>query len=615
MSEMENPLAVQQDGQACKQAVCLPNDEDKALIAKVKKSKQGAAFSRLWDGDISEFNGDAEQADIALCGMLAFWTQRDKERMDRLFRLSGLMRDAWDVVFAGSTYGQKTISDAISDCSCVYNPKEHFNRELDKITVTTPSGIMTLKDFHPEKNERYGWSDIGNGYLFADWYEGLARYVPERKKWFIYDGRMWRSDTGGLMAMELCKKLADALVLYALSLPDGDNRDAYRKFVEQWQKRSNRETILKDATGVHSAELSEFDANPMLFNCLNGTLNVQTLEFHKHTAKDMLSKIAGVYYRPSAKCERWERFIGEVMKNDADKALFLQKALGLALTGDTSHECFFILYGPKSRNGKGTCMETFMKLVGDYGKTTKPDTIAQRQTANGSGPSEDIARLAGTRFVNIAEPDKRLVLSAALVKTLTGNDTINARFLNENSFDYRPQFKLFINTNHLPAVTDVTLFNSGRVKVIPFERHFADSDRDTNLKGELSRPESLSGILNWCARGFQKIRETGFDEPESVLAATSQYKQDSDRISRFIADEMEKGQGFEVQTSAAYARYQQWCVTNGFREGSSKTFKADMENSVNIVRKRPCAGGENTTMILGYKLKEAEERPWSRAPL
>ncbi len=129
------------------------------------------------------------------------------------------------------------------------------------------------------------------------------------------------------------------------------------------------------------------------------------------------------------------------MEGDADKAVS-QKALGYALTGDTSHECFLILYGPKSRNGKGTCMETFMRLMGDYGRTAKPDTIAQKQTANGSGPSEDIARLAGARFVNIPEPDKRMNLSAALVKTLTGNDTITARFLNENSFEYRPQFKL-----------------------------------------------------------------------------------------------------------------------------------------------------------------------------
>lgn len=94
--------------------------------------------------------------------------------------------------------------------------------------------------------------------------------------------------------------------------------------------------------------------------------------------------------------------------------------------------------------------------------------------SSGSAPSEDVARLVGARFVNISEPDKKLVLSAALLKSLTGNDTINARFLHENSFDFRPQFKIFINTNHLPMVTDLTLITSGRVKIIPFERHFEE---------------------------------------------------------------------------------------------------------------------------------------------
>ena len=99
-------------------------------------------------------------------------------------------------------------------------------------------------------------------------------------------------------------------------------------------------------------------------------------------------------------------------------------------------------------------------------------------------------------MVNISEPDKKMVLSATLVKTLTGNDKITARFLNENSFEFYPQFKFFINTNHLPKVTDVTVFSSGRVKVIPFERHFDERDQDKGLKGRLSQPKNLSGVLN-----------------------------------------------------------------------------------------------------------------------
>ena len=266
-----------------------------------------------------------------------------------------------------------------------------------------------MADLRPEASDRYGWHDIGNGYLFADWYKDRARYVPERKKWFIYNGKIWEPDTGNLRAMELCKKLADELAVYALSIPDERQRNDYLDFVRHWQRRNYRETVLKDAASVYPARLADFDKDLFLFNCLNGTLDLRTGNFGAHSPEDMLSKLSGVSYDPAARCERWERHISEVMEGSEGKALFLQKALGYGLTGDTRHECFFILYGPTSRNGKGLTMETFMTLMGDYGRTARPDSIAQKQTTNGSGPSEDIARLAGARFVNISEPDKKLV--------------------------------------------------------------------------------------------------------------------------------------------------------------------------------------------------------------
>jgi putative DNA primase/helicase len=307
------------------------------------------------------------------------------------------------------------------------------------------------------------------------------------------------------------------------------------------------------------------------------------------------------------------------MQEDAEKAAFLQKSLGYALTGDTRHECFFILYGPTSRNGKGTCMETYMRMVGDYGKSAKPDTIAQKQTANGSGPSEDIARLVGARFVNISEPDKKLVLSAALVKTLTGNDSITAHYLHENSFEYRPQFKLFINTNHLPSVTDATLFSSGRVKIIPFERHFRESERDDGLKNELASQENLSGVLNWCLEGLRMIVKDGFREPDAVRDATDEYRNNNDKLGRFLAEEMEADPTAEIRTADAYIRYKTWCIANGFFPENAANFKSSINNVAIVVRKRPAGCGREanpTNFIVGYKLKAYftvvnEPTPWN----
>ena len=149
----------------------------------------------------------------------------------------------------------------------------------------------------------------------------------------------------------------------------------------------------------------------------------------------------------------------------------------------------FFYFGETTRNGKGTLMETVLIILGDYGATVRPETIATKYNPNSQNPSEDIARLTGIRFANISEPGRGLLLNAAQVKTMTGSDTLNARFLHENSFDFRPQFKLYVNTNYLPVITDMTVFTSDRVLIVPFERHFEPWEQDKGLKAEFRKPE------------------------------------------------------------------------------------------------------------------------------
>lgn len=198
-------------------------------------------------------------------------------------------------------------------------------------------------------------------------------------------------------------------------------------------------------------------------------------------------------------------FIEEIMSGYTDKAMFLKKMMAYGLSGDTKYEIFFILYGLLTRNGKGTLCDSILLVMGTYGLTDKAKTIALRGNTGGSSPSEDVARLAGVRFVNISEPNKDLILDAAKVKTMTGNDTLNAQFLYENSFDFKPQFKLYINTNYLPQITDMTIFTSRRLLIIPFDKHYSPSEQDKNLKRTFAKAESQSAILNWLVEGCQLL--------------------------------------------------------------------------------------------------------------
>ena len=270
----------------------------------------------------------------------------------------------------------------------------------------------------------------------------------------------------------------------------------------------------------------------------------------------------------------------------------------------TNQECMFILFGATTRNGKGTMMETILRMMGDYGKTAMPETIGTRPYQNSSGPREDVARLSGARFVNISEPDKKLTLSAALVKQLTGSDTITARFLHENSFEFKPQFKMFVNTNYLPQITDLTLFSSGRIKIIPFERHFEPSEQDRSLKAYFAQPDHLSAILNWCLEGLNMMMVNGFEEPPAIASANESYRRESDKVAQFVEEMLTPDANGEMRTTDVYQLYVGWCEQNGYMNESMKNFRKELEKHGTVVRRRPAGAGRQTSalmMLVGFR--------------
>ena len=520
---------------------------DDSVVRLASDSRQGEKFKALWNGEIPEGKSHSD-ADMSLASILAFWCGGDTEQMDRLFRRSGLMRSKWDRVQSGSTYGALTLEKAVAQALDFYRPYARTSAESDFDDM-----LQKLIELNVSDNSRYPWNDNGSGRLFADVYKDIARYVPERKKWYVYDGTRWIPDIGGLKTMELAKSLADSLVRYALTITDERIRKDYLEYSAKWQSRNYRNTYISDAQSVYPIAMSEFDRNVYYLNCQNGTLD-------------------------------------------------LQKSLGYGLTGDTRYECMFFYYGATTRNGKGTLMESTLHVMGDYGLTVRPETIAAKPSANSQNPTEDIARLAGVRFANISEPRRGLVLNEAQIKSMTGNDTLNARFLHENSFDFKPQFKLYVNTNYLPAITDMTLFSSGRIVIIPFDRHFEEWEQEQNLKAEFSKPEAASAILNWLIEGYTILKEEGFAQPKAVKDATMSYQHDSDKMELFVEEFLEQEKDAECRTSAVYQAYRNWCNDNGYFAENSRNFNQALRTIGTIVRRRPRDGGEKTTLLTGYRL-------------
>ena len=493
-----------------------------------------------------------------------------------------------------------------------------IEKDIDMLEQGNPDNdsMLILRAMRPWKDLRYGCSDLGNARLFADFFGDRARFMNQQNCWYVYDGRVWQQDPLGLHVRALAKALAVLLTHYVYGTADLYMQPSIAKQVSRWQSHKGRTEILRDAQDIYPLTPDMMDANPMYLNCLNGTLDLETGALHPHTASDFQSRLCGAEYHPKAVSLRWEQFVKEIMQTGSgqlsmaddeqcmQKVRWLQRMLGYALTGDTRMECLFMLYGASTRNGKGTLMETFLRLMGDYGASMQPESLGLRNGRNSGGPSEDIARLHGVRFVNVSEPDCRMKLSVSLVKTLTGNDTVTARYLHQNSFEYKPQFKLFINTNHLPEVNDVTLFQSGRVALLPFERHFEPHEQDRTLKQFLTGPWELSGILNWCFEGLRDLREARYhlgDAPQSAAKELKRYQADSDVLGQFVRDRLRSCEKGAVKASDVYEAYSDWCQKNGYDRIPSAPFRRSLESYYRLGRGR-LNGGSTTNIVWGCEL-------------
>lgn len=283
-----------------------------------------------------------------------------------------------------------------------------------------------------------------------------------------------------------------------------------------------------------------------------------------------------------------------------DKIEYLQKAIGYSLTGATSQETCFILHGATTRNGKSTLTESIKYLLGNYAMQMNPETLTKRQNDSKTA-SGDIARLDGIRFLNVSEPSQNMILDEALIKKLTGRDTITARKLYESEFEFIPEFTLFMNTNHLPQISDDTVFASGRINIITFDKHFTAEEQDTSLKDKLKAPEVLSGILNWCIEGLKMFNETGLVPPQSVINATNKYKEDSDDISRFMNNCLVPSKA-NLPAKEAYENYLKWCNDSNIINKNKQSFFEVLRNR-NILKLSGTVDGKTIkNIICGYSI-------------
>ena len=432
---------------------------------------------------------------------------------------------------------------------------------------------MLKIDFY--KKGKYTMNDVGTSNLFIDCFSDELVYCADAGDWYFWNGKNWERDTI-LKRNEMIKQLYKYVISYIFEQKlDVDKQSELLKYYNKLADKNFRDKIIKDAMSIRPIKSSVFDSHKLLFNCQNGTYDFATGKFREHRKEDYLTDISNVVYDPNAKAPRFEQYLQEVMENDATKVDYLLKLAAYCLTGDTSRECFIVLYGDKTRNGKGTFVSTLTYLSGTYTQTIKSSSITKKQVnGGGTGATPDIAKLKHARIANVNEIEEGMQLDVALMKEITGGDTMTARFLYKEEFDFVPQFKPLINTNVLPRMSDDSIFKSDRIQLLCFDRHFELNERDINLKDKLKA--ETNGIFNVIAPYYKKLQEEGFILPESTRKTLEQYKLNSNNVMAFVKDNLFESKNSMEKASDLYKKYAEWCEQEGLTKQAQKNFKERM---------------------------------------
>ena len=459
--------------------------------------------------------------------------------------------------------------------------------------------MFYIKEAKPERSHQisgtgYSWDESGMAELFSECYQNDTRFCPEAKCWYTYSKGAWRKDIGSLLVAEKIKEFCRLMALYCGEIDNEDRRREYMKFISKMGDRRFRDRLMKDAASVMPITAEEFDANPYLINCLNGTYDLETMSFREHDWRDYLTMQTNFEYtmQDDIRCERWEEFIREVTSNDKEKADYLQRALGYSMLGTSKEECMFILHGKTTRNGKSTLLGTIHHLLGDYASVSPVSIICKTDRAkNAEAASPTIAALKGKRFVTMAESNQYGKLDEEVIKQLTGGEEITARNLYESMMTFLPQFTMWLSCNDLPAVKDKSLFASDRVRVIEFNRHFNDDEQDKGLKDYFESPEAMRGIFTWLVAGYFKYRRFGLKMSANMQKVVKQYEKDNDLVLQYLEEKCQKQDDVKTRAKTLYDNYKLWCKSNGYYVCSMKKFNAELMAHPEWYEQKSVSGG------------------------
>lgn len=583
--------------------------DDEVLIKKIEESVQGEKFKALMSGDIDTYNnGDHSSADSTLCNILAFWTAKNFEQMDRIFRNSGLYRDKWDEMRGSRTYGEITINAAIDFVEDVYDAKKYAEENAPQQTVTVKKRKFLnektgeiVENFTPNMNidetgepifrikkifKKYTLDDTGNANRFYDYFGKLFKYNVTDKTFMFWTGKTWIKDEKDVVKkyanklIEIMREEAESIEQNILKLTTEGNAneakmqekylDAFRKNITRVSNKAGKEAMLSELKVLKDIPVTsdEFNKQEFLLNTENGIVDLLNGEIMPFDSSKMISKNTNTkisFEEP----KHWISFLNSIFyrgdtdekkKETQDIIKFIKCALGYSLSGSTREQALFLLYGSGS-NGKSTFTEQVAHMMGTYADSIASSVLMQQKNPSNSA-IYSIAKLKNIRLVSTGETDEGGKFAEGQIKSLTGGDMISAQFKFGNEFSYKPQFKIWMSTNNKPIIRGTDFGIWRRIFPIPFTRRFDKKEKDRNMPDKL-RAES-DKILGWCIQGFleyQKLEE-GLQLPECLEKEKNSYKDQMDVVSQFLANQCHREVGYRMNAKIFYQNYKSWAMDN-----------------------------------------------------
>ncbi|MFJ3663125.1 phage/plasmid primase, P4 family [Streptomyces sp. NPDC090119] len=430
------------------------------------------------------------------------------------------------------------------------------------------------------------WDDLGNAERVIDRHGTEIRWLADIERWAYYDRGRWNlkaANTGvWTRVANTINRLADEADNYNDQAPPPPEPDSkakplpseQEKFLAWARKQRMRpklaaaRDVLQAYPAVHTT-MDAFDQPDMLLNIANGIVDLTTGDLRAHDRGLYLMQQSPIRYDPHATCPRFDTFLGEVMPDPARRA-YLARVVGYSLTAATGEQVMFIHHG-EGANGKGVFTRIVMGLLGDYAQAVPASTLMAKQ--NDGGIPNDIARMVGKRFLSTSETGRTSdgrgkPLDEELVKRLTGEESIPARFLNAEFFDFKPVGKIHLATNHLPDVSG-THGMARRLQAIGWDVIVPPARRDQKLAEKILAAEA-AGILNWAIRGCLDWQKQGLAVPDAVTEKTREHIAQSNPLATWLEQATDEVPDAVTENSELYASYRTWADKAGVKTPMSQ---------------------------------------------